>query len=56
MQDGQNRAVARRVQELVRMPAGRERPGLRLAVAYHAADQQIGIVARGPVGMSDRIA
>ena len=41
VQDRQHRAVARRVQELVGMPAGRQRAGFRLAVAHHAADQQI---------------
>src|ERR1700682_3514812 len=31
------------------MPTGSERACLRLAIAHHAADQQIGIVKRRPV-------
>ena len=37
MQDRQHRAVARRIQKLVRMPARRERAGLRFAIADDAA-------------------
>jgi hypothetical protein len=56
VQDGQHRAVVRGVEELVRMPAGRERPGLRLAVADHAAGQQPGVVEHGAVRVQQRIA
>ena len=38
------------------MPAGRQRPGLRLAVADHAADQQVGVVEGGSVGVHQRVA
>ena len=38
------------------MPARRERPGLRLAVADDAADEQVGVVERGAVGVHERVA
>ena len=38
------------------MPARRQRPRLGLAVADHAADEQIGIVEGGAVGVCDRVA
>ena len=56
MQHRQHGAVARRVDELVRVPAGGERPGLRLAVADHAADDQVRVVERGAVGVDERVA
>jgi hypothetical protein len=55
VQDRQHRAVARGIQELVRMPARRECTGFRLAVADHAADDQIRIVERRTVGMRERV-
>ena len=51
VQDGQHRAVARRVDELVRVPAGGERPGLRLAVADDAGDEQVRVVEGRAVGV-----
>ena len=56
MQDRQHRAVARRVQELVGVPAGGQRPGFRLAVADDAGDDQIRIVEGRAIGMQQRIA
>jgi hypothetical protein len=56
MEDRQHDAVADRVQELVRVPARRQRPGLRLAVADHAADEQVRVVERRSVRMDDRVA
>ena len=38
------------------MPARRERAGLRLAVADHAGDQQVGVVEGRPVRMDERVA
>ncbi len=38
------------------MPACGERSGLRLAVADHADDQQVGVVECGSVGVEERIA
>ena len=55
VQDGQNGAVARRVQEFVRVPAGRERSRLRFPVAHDATDQQFRVIKRGAVGMSDGV-
>ena len=37
------------------MPARRQRPGLRLAVADHAGDDEVGVVERGPVRVRDRV-
>ena len=56
MEDRQDGAVAHRVEELVRMPAGRQRAGLGLAVADDAADQQVGVVEGGAVGVRERVA
>ena len=56
VQDRQHRAVARRVEELVRVPAGGERAGLGLAVADDAGDDQVGVVERGAVGVRQRVA
>ena len=44
VQDRQHRAVAHRIDELVRVPRRRERSGLRLAVAHDAGDDQVGVV------------
>ena len=56
MQDRQHAAVAGRVEELVAVPAGGQRPGLRFAVADDAGDDQVRIVERGPVGVAQRVA
>ena len=56
VQDRQHRAVARRVEELVRVPARRERARLGLAVADDAADEQVRVVERGAVGVHERVA
>ena len=56
MQDRQHRAIARRIEKLVRVPAGRERSGLRFAVADDAGDDQIRIVERGAVRVRQRVA
>ena len=40
VQDRQHGAVVHRIEELVRMPGGRQRPGLGLAVADDAGDDQ----------------
>ncbi len=55
MKNRNHRAVAHGVQELIRVPAGGERAGLRLAVADDAADEQIGVVERRAVGVQQRI-
>ena len=56
MEDGQHGTVSSRVEELVRMPACGQRTGFRLTVAYHTANQQIGIVKCSSVGVCQRIA
>ena len=56
VQDRQHRAVGLGVEELVRVPAGRRRAGLRLAVADDAGDDQVGIVERRAVGVRQRVA
>ena len=49
------RAVAARAEELVRVPARRERPRLRLAVADDARDDEIGIVEHRAERVAERI-
>ena len=56
VQDRQHGAVAARVEELVRVPARGERPGLGLAVADDAGDEQVGVVERGAEGVHERVA
>ena len=56
VQDRQHGAVGDRIEELVRVPCGGERPGLRLAVADDAGDDEIGIVEHGSERMAERIA
>ena len=56
VQDRQHRPVPDRVQELVGVPAARQRPGLRFAVADHAGHDQVGVVERRAVGVHQRVA
>ena len=56
VQDRQHRPVPGRVQELVGVPAARQRPGLGFAVADHAGHDQVGVVERRPVGVHQRVA
>ena len=56
VKDRQNRPVRRRVQELVGMPARRQRSSFRLAIADDTSNDQIGIVEGGTVGMRNSIA
>ena len=56
VQDGQHGAVVDRIEELVRVPTGGERAGLRFAIADDARDEQVGIVERRPEGVRQRIA
>ena len=56
VEDRQNHAVGRRVQELVGMPARRQRSGLRFAVADDTGNDQIGIVEGRSVGMREGVA
>ena len=56
VQHRQHRAVGHRVEELVRVPAGRQRAGLCFPVAHHAQHQQIRVVERGAVGVHQGVA
>ena len=56
MKDRKHRAIARRVEKLVGVPAGGQRAGFRLAVADDAGDDQIRIVESGAIGVEQRIA
>ena len=55
MQDREDGAVRRRIQELVRVPARGQWPGLGLAVADDAGDEQLRVVERGAVGVAERV-
>ena len=56
MQHRQHRAVGRRVQELVRVPACGQRPGFGLAVAHDTGNQELRIVEGRPKGVHKRVA
>ena len=56
VQDRQHRPIGRRIDELVRMPAGGERGRLRLAVADHAGDHEPRVVERRAPGVRQRVA
>src|SRR4051794_22083561 len=56
MEDRDDRTVDRRVEELVRVPARRQRPGLRLAVADDAEDDEVRVVERGAVRVDEGVA
>ena len=55
VQDRQDRTVAQRVHELVRMPARGQRSGLGFAVTDDAGNDQAGVVERGSVGVRQGI-
>src|SRR5439155_15506708 len=56
VQNRQNGPVASRIEELVAVPPGRERSGLRLAIADNAGNQEIRVVEDGAVSMTERVA
>ena len=56
VQDREHGAVGARIEELVRMPARRQRTGLRLPVADDADDDQVGIVEGRAERVDERIA
>src|SRR5207247_7879264 len=56
MQDRDYGSVTRRVDELRRVPARRERPGLRLSVADDAEHHKVRIIEGGTVGVRQRVA
>ncbi len=55
MQNRQNRAIARRIQKLARVPACCQRSSFCFAVTDNTTNDQIGIIERGPVSMRDRV-
>ena len=55
MQNRQDRAVADRIEKLVRVPAGGERSRLRLSVANHTGDDEVRIVEGRAMGVRQRI-
>src|SRR5438876_9773737 len=56
MQEGQHRAIGRRIEKLVGMPCSGERPGFRLAIADDAGDDEIGVIEHSAERMAERIA
>src|SRR5918999_3922757 len=55
MQDGKNSPVVDGIEEFVRVPTGRQRAGLCLAIAYHTSDPQVCFVQGSAVGMCKRV-
>ena len=55
VQDRQHRAVGNGIDELVAVPGGGQRAGLRLAVAHHAGGDQVRIVRHSTEGVSQGI-
>src|SRR5262245_60960605 len=55
VEDWQNAAVARRVEELVAVPASGQRAGLRLAVTDDAGNDQVRVVEGGAEGVAQRV-
>ena len=56
VQDRKDGPVDARIEELVRVPARGERPGLGLSVADDACYEEVGVVERRPEGVRQRIA
>ena len=56
VQDGEHDAIADGVEHLGRLPSGRQRTGLGLAVADDARDDQAGVVERRAEGVAERVA
>src|SRR6266478_1463207 len=55
MQNRQNRAIARRIQKLARVPACCQRSSFCFAVTDNTTNDQIRIIERGPVSVRDRV-
>ena len=55
VEDRQHHPVGHRVQEFVGVPARRQRPRLRLAVAHDTGDDQVGVVESRPVRVRDGV-
>ncbi len=55
VQDRKHGSVGERVEELVRVPARRQRARLRLPIAHDAADHQVGVVEGGAIGVREGV-
>src|SRR6266478_327762 len=55
VQNRQHRSIVDRIQEFVRMPTTRQRPGFSLAIADNASDYQVRIVKGGAVTVGERV-
>src|SRR5581483_7163199 len=55
MKDGQNGAIARRIQKLIDVPRRRQRPRFRLSISHHGCDDEFGIVERRPARMRENV-
>jgi hypothetical protein len=56
VQDREHSAVADRIQELVRVPRGRERTRFGFTITDHARHDGVGMIERHPVGMGQAVA
>jgi len=56
MKDGEHGAVARGIEELVGVPTGRERAGLRFTIAHDTAKQQIRVIEGSAMRVGNGIA
>ncbi len=55
VQNGDYRAIERRIQKLVGMPTGGQRAGLGFTIANDAAGKQVGIVENRAIGVQQRV-
>ena len=51
----QHRAITHRVEELIRVPGGGQRPGLCLAITHHTGSDQVRVIERRAVSVGERI-
>jgi hypothetical protein len=56
VQDRQDRSVASRVEEADGLPGALQRSGLRLAVADHGGDEEVGVVEGGAESVDENVA
>src|SRR5215469_18096502 len=55
VQDRQNRTIADRIDELVAVPARRQRSGFGLAVAHHHQRDQVGMIEDCSISMGEAV-
>jgi hypothetical protein len=56
MKDRQDHPITGRIEKLVDVPGGRQRPGFRLSVSYHCGNDQFGIIERSSARVREHIA